>query len=95
MKVKAYEMEMEFELKIGLKDVNDFMHKMGFQESLCATGPVMTIKQTVLFVPNEEYIQTVEETIKKHYETKNLNVISCKFIGYKKFLEKEIEVEDN
>ena len=95
MKVKVYEMEMEFEVVVGLKDINDFMHNMGFVETMGASGYVMTIKQTLLFIPNEEYIRTIEKTIKDHYETKSLNILECHFRGYKKFLEKEVEVDSD
>lgn len=94
MKIKVYEMEMEFGLTVGIKEINKVMNSMGFDETLGVSGPVLTIKQTLAVVPNEEYINQVCDAIKNHFETSNLNVLKCTFKGYKKFLEKEIEVED-
>ena len=89
--MKVYEMEMEFELGLGLKGINDFMHNFGFDEKLCASGNVLSIKQTIPFIPDESYLETVAQTIKKHYQNSEFEVVECKFKGYKKFLEKEIQ----
>lgn len=94
-KIKVYEMEMEFELTIGIRSVNDFMNQMGFAERTYVTGPILTIKQTLPTVPTQEYIETIQETVKNHFKESNsdLEVADCVFKGYKKFFEKEIEVK--
>lgn len=94
-KVKVYEMEMEFELTVGLRSVNDFMNQMGFAERTYVNGPILTLKQTLAIVPTKEYIKTIEETVKNHFKESNteLEIVDCHFKGYKSFFEKEIEVK--
>ena len=84
-KIKVYEMEMEFELTIGIRSVNDFMNQMGFAERTYVTGPILTIKQTLPTVPTQEYIETIQETVKNHFKESNsdLEVADCVFKGYK------------
>ena len=95
-KVKVYEMEMEFELTIGLRSINDFMNQMGFAERTYTTGPILTVKQTLPTVPTKEYIETIQKTVVDHFkESKHeLEIVGCTFKGYKSFFEKEIEVEE-
>ena len=54
-KVKVYKMEMEFELTIGLRSINDFMNQMGFAERTYASGPILTVKQTLPNVPTKDF----------------------------------------
>lgn len=89
--MKVYEMEIEFEVVVGLKDFNNFMNAMGLEEKTGVSGQSIILKQTIPFVPNEEYLKKVENIIKEKYETEKLEILDCKFKGYKKFLEKEIE----
>lgn len=88
--MKVYEMEIEFEVVVGLKDFNIFMNAMGFEEKAGVSGQSIILKQTIPFVPNEEYLKKVANIIKGEYETEKLEILDCKFKGYKKFLEKEI-----
>lgn len=94
-KVKVYEMEMEFELTVGLRSVNDFMNQMGFPERTYTKGPILTLKQTLAIVPTKEYIKTIEETVRNHFKESNteLEIVDCNFKGYKSFFEKEIEIK--
>lgn len=95
-KVKVYDMEMEFELQVGLKSINNFMNNMGFEGKTSVGGQILTIKQTLLFVPDNDYIKNIQNTVIKHFAESNsdLDVVDCTFRGYKKFLEREVEVED-
>lgn len=89
--MKVYEMEMEFELFVGLKEINDFMELMGFEEKTGVPGCTLIVSQTLPFIPNEEYLRKVEGIIRDHYGNEKVEVLDCKFKGYKKFLEKEIK----
>lgn len=87
-----YEMEMEFELELSLKSINNFMNDMGMDGKLVSGGHIFTISQTIPFVPDEAYLEKVIDVIKKHYnKDRELEVVSCTFKGYKKFIEKKIE----
>lgn len=92
--MKVYEMEMEFECTVGLNDINNFMGGFGFNEKFGVNGPILTLKQTLPFIPNDEYIQKVENILREHYRTEKIEILSCKFKGYKKFLEREIPEEN-
>ena len=61
--MKVYEMEMEFEVTVGLKEINDFMNLMGFEEKAVLTDQIMTLKQTIPFIPDEVYLRKVEGII--------------------------------
>lgn len=89
--MKVYEMELEFEVVLGLKEINDFMNAMGFEEKAAIVNQTLTLKQTISFIPNEEYLRKVEKIIKDKYQTDKFEILDCKFKGYKKFLEKNIE----
>ena len=69
------------------------MEKMGFAEKTGVNGYNVIISQTVPFIPDENYIKQVADVIKAHYD-KTLDVLSCTFAGYNKFLEKEIDVNE-
>lgn len=90
--MKMYEVEMEFEVVVGLKELNKFMEIMGFSEKTGINGQTMVLKQTIPFIPNEEYITKVENILRNKYQTETLELLDCKFKGYKKFL--EIDVDD-
>ena len=85
-KVKVYDMEMQFELTLGIRSVNDLLNNMGLAEKLVANGNVLTVTQTLPVVPDEEYIATVEAAIKKAYTNEKSECVKCEFIGYKKLL---------
>jgi hypothetical protein len=90
--MKMYEMEMEFELVVGLKSINNIMMNMyGFEDKACISGQMLTLKQTVPFVPTEAYLKEFADIIKKEYQTDELETLDCKFKGYKKFIEVEVE----
>ena len=76
MKVKVYEMEMIFELTLGLKDIDEFMSNIGIHETLATKGTNVTIKQTIAFIPNEDYIHKVENVIKENYSKDKVYVIT-------------------
>jgi len=94
-KVKVYDMEMQFELTLGIRSINDLLSNMGLAEKLVVNGNVLTVKQTLPVIPNEEYIVAVEEAIKNAYINEKSECAQCKFIGYKSFLEREIEVPES
>ena len=89
--MKMYEMELEFEVVLGLKEINDFMNLMGFEEKAAIVNQTLTLKQTISFIPNKEYIRKVEKIIKDEYQTDKFEILNCKFKGYKKLLEKNVE----
>lgn len=95
-KVKVYDMVMEFELTVGLKSVNRFINEMGFDGKTCVTGPVLTVTQTLPIIPDTEYIKKIEDAVKKHYaeSESDIDVVDCKFKGYKKFLEREVDIKE-
>lgn len=94
MKQKLYEMVMEFKVTIGLKEINSVMELFGFNEKSGITGQTITLSQTIPFIPNEEYIHKVEKILKDKFETKQFDILDCHFIGYKKFIEKEVDISE-
>lgn len=94
MKQKLYEMVMEFDVTLGLKEFNSVMELFGYHEKSGITGQTITLSQTIPFIPNEEYIHKVENILKDKYETKKFNILECHFRGYKKLIEKEIDIPE-
>lgn len=88
--MKVYEMEMEFDVVVGLKDLNDIMNNYGFSGRTGVSGYTLTLSQTIPFIPDEVYLKKVANILKTKYQTNNLEILDCNFRGYKKFLEKEI-----
>jgi len=89
--MKMYKMEMEFKVVVGLKEINEFMKYMGFSGNTGIGGQTITLTQTIPFIPNEEYIKKVENIIKEKYQTEELEILDCKFNGYKSLLEVDID----
>lgn len=89
--MKMYKMEMEFEVVVGLKEINEFMNYMGFPEKTGIGGQTITLTQTIPFIPDEEYIEKVENIIKEKYQTEKLEILDCKFKGYKSLLEVDVD----
>lgn len=88
----VYEMEMEFDLQLSLKSINQLMNNMGMGGKLVSSGHVFTINQTIPFVPDEAYLEKVCNVVKDHYNKEGeLEVVSCTFKGYKKFIERKVE----
>ena len=80
---KAYDMEMVFSASVGLKEINDFMHQMGFNESLQIKDAIeIKLQQTLASLPDEDYIGKVAEIIKTNYETEHFNITDINFDGY-------------
>lgn len=92
--MKMYEMTMEFDVTVGFKKLNSIMEMFGYDEKTGVTGQTITLSQTVPFIPDENYIHKVEKLLKDKYETNNLNILDCRFRGYKKFLEKEVDIPE-
>ncbi len=92
MKQKLYEMVMEFEVTLGLKEINSVMELFGFNEKSGITGQTITLSQTIPFIPNEEYIHKIEKILKDKFETKQFDILDCHFKGYKKLIEKEVDI---
>lgn len=81
---KAYEMEMVFSASVGLKEINDMMHQIGFKESLQIEDAIeIKLQQTLVSFPDEDYILRVAEIIKNNYETDRFNITDIHFTGYK------------
>ena len=94
MKQKLYEMVMEFEVTLGLKELNDVMELFGFHEKSGIAGQTITVSQTIPFIPDEEYIHKVENLLKDKYENSNFDILECHFRGYKKLIEKEVDIPE-
>lgn len=92
--MKMYEMVMEFDVTVGFKELNSIMEMFGYDEKTGVTGQTITLSQTVPFIPDENYIHKVEKILKDRYETDKLNILDCHFRGYKKFLAKEIDIQN-
>ena len=92
--MKLYEMIMEFDITVGLKEINSFMEMFGYNDKAVIKGQTITLSQTVPFIPDENYIHKVEKLLKDKYETEDLNILDCRFRGYKKFLEKEVDIPE-
>ena len=94
MKVNLYNMEMKFELFMGLKKTDPLMDLLGYNAGTEIAKQTVTISQTLPFIPDEEYIEKVKGVLIEGYETDSLIVIKCEFKGYSKLLEVQKEVDD-
>ena len=84
MMAKAYDMEMVFSVSVGLKEINDFMHQIGFNDSIQIKDAIeIKLQQTLSTLPDEDYIRKVAEIIKTNYETERFNITDIHFTGYK------------
>lgn len=92
--MKMYEMVMEFDVTVGFKKLNSIMEMFGYDEKTGVTGQTIILSQTVPFIPDENYIHKVEKILKDRYGSDKLNILDCHFRGYKKFLEKEIDIHN-
>ena len=92
---KAYDMEMVFSASVGLKEINDFMHQMGFNDSLQIKDAIkIKLQQTLASLPDEDYIGKVAEIIKTNYETDRFNITDIHFDGYTYIREITVSDED-
>lgn len=83
---------MEFDVTVGLQSLNNILSEIsGNNEKLGVRGYTLSLKQTVPFIPDEGYIEKVQEIIKEKYKVRNLEILECRLKGYKSFLEKEID----
>lgn len=85
---------MGFDVTVGLKEINNIMELLGCDEKAGISGQTITLTQTVPFIPSEEYIHKIENILKEKYETEKFNVLKCHFRGYKKLIEKEVDVPE-
>lgn len=82
--IRAYEVEMLFTASVGLKQINEILGQMGSRDALQIQNAVtISVKQTLPSVPSEEYLKLVADTIRKNYETKDINLTECHFSGYR------------
>jgi hypothetical protein len=92
MVTKMYEMIMDFDLTLTATSINDIMKDVDCSDAFGVNGIILSVQQTIPFIPDEDYIAKVEDIIKAEYESNKFSVCDCKFKGYSKLLEKEIEV---
>ena len=93
---KAYEMEMVFSVSVGLRQINDIMAQFGCNDELQIKDAVqVSVKQVLSAIPNDEYIRTVAEAIRKTYKSKDFTCTDCKFKGYKYLREITIKEAQN
>lgn len=92
---------MDFELSLGFKKVDPLMDLLGYKTNKEFATQMLTITQTIPFIPNEEYIQKVKDALVKKCETNDICVLECKFKGYRskfkryrKFFEMDVEVPE-
>lgn len=82
--IRAYEVEMLFTASVGLKQINELLNQMGSRDELQIRDAVtISVKQTLPTVPSEDYLKLIAETIRKNYETKDINLTECHFTGYR------------
>lgn len=89
--MKAYEMKMKFTATVGVKFVNDILRELGdpgrYQIKDALT---ITIEQVLPFIPTEEYLRKVEQTITEHYQINDFDILECHFAGYSYLREVDI-----
>ena len=79
-----YECEMMFTATIGLKEINHVLTQFGCDYTLQVKDAVtFNVTQTLMEIPDKEYLQRVADILKEGYETEKCNVIECHFSGYK------------
>lgn len=79
-----YKCEMMFSASFGFKTINDMLSQCGCNELLhLKDAGTFTVTQVLPEIPDDEYLSKVADIIKKNYETKEINVIECRFAGYK------------
>ena len=92
-KIQAYEMEMVFSASVGLKKINSILDNIAFAEKLQVQDALsISLKQTLPFVPDDNYIQQIAGVIKDNYETDEINITQIRFVGYKYL--RQISVEE-
>lgn len=78
-----YKMSIRFVLSLAPKDINNFMHDMGFTESIAVkNAKTVSIEQIVDFIPDNETLNQYSKAIKESYTNKAMEIIDAKFDGY-------------
>ena len=91
-KIQAYEMELVFTGSLGMKDVNDLLRYCGCEETyLIKNALKIKIKQTLLKIPDEAYLEQIARILEENYETKQFTLMDCRFTGYKYIREVEVD----
>ena len=88
--MKMYEMEMKFNATVELVDMGDFLKTFDIPLKANLENVPIVLKQTVPFIPNDEYIEKVCNILIEKYKVKNFKVVDCVFDGYSKLIEVEI-----
>lgn len=79
-----YECEMMFTATVGLKTINDLLEQCRLDERLQVKDALsITVTQTLPEIPSEEYLKTLAKIIMENYEHRELNIVACRFSGYK------------
>lgn len=79
-----YEMCLEFSLTLSFKRINQFLKECRFQERpILRDAVIVSLKQTVPFIPTGKHLRAYEEAIQKTYETEDIACEECHFTGYK------------
>lgn len=92
--VKAYEMKLIFSGSVGLKTINDILHQCGCNEKLHIRDALkINLTQTLLRIPDEEYLSKVARILEENYETKELKMTECHFVGYEYI--REVLIDDD
>ena len=82
--MNLFECEMMFTATVGLKGVNDFLERCNFDERLQVKDALcILVTQTLPEIPSDEYLKTLAKIIKENYEHRELNIVACRFSGYK------------
>lgn len=91
-KIKAYEMELVFTGSLGMKEVNAFLRECGSEDTyLFKDALQIKVKQTLLKIPDEAYLNEIAQILKETYETKQFNLTDCRFTGYSYIREVEVD----
>lgn len=87
--LKAYRIEMNFKCFFGIKEMNNFLREVGGLGKDAGYGieRILTITQTMLDIPDEEYLEKVAEIIKDVWnkdKNSKQEILSSKFESFGK-----------
>ena len=94
--LRVYEVEMMFSASVGMKQINDILGQMGCHDALQIKDAVsISVKQVLPEIPDDVYLKKVADVIKDNYETNDINLTECHFVGYKNIREIKLPREQS
>ena len=94
MKITVYDMELDFDIMICDRQLNNLLESCGVDGKLGFEGFELKLTQTLDVIPSPETIEKYEEVICEKYKTEKMEIVKCNFKGFSKIIPREIEIPD-